>query len=448
MPSQNDAYPLEWIDEYARRIKDAVFVREEDCLLIKIPNEAHKLNPAGVRTLQRLFAGETILDLWKSHGGTPEIRRDLYAFFIGLKQVLEGCLNEQRLPKAVDSTPFRLGFNALPVLSEVALTYRCNLSCLFCYAGCACRKDPAHPQEMSTAEVRRVLRVIREEAQVPSVSFTGGEPTLRADLVELVEYAARDLGLRVNLITNGTLMSRELAKNLRRAGLTSAQLSLESNEAAVHDALTQMPGSFQKNLDGMAHLRAQGVHVHTNTTLNRLNQDSAVAMPAFIRSLGLKRFSMNLIIPEGSSLSTGRDITLRYSEISDLILAIQAESEKEGVEFMWYSPTPICIFNPVQNRLGNKGCAACDGLLSVSPTGDLLPCSSWPKPVGNLLCQAFRPVWDSVAAQGLRNKNFAPPRCQQCEDFALCQSGCPLYWDHFGYEELESQGGAHVAAVR
>ena len=116
------------------------------------------------------------------------------------------------------------------------------------------------------------------------------------------------------------------------------------------------------------------------------------------------------------------------------------------VEFMWYSPTPVCIFNPIQYRLGNKGCAACDGLLSVSPSGDVLPCSSWPEPVGNLLREPFRQVWDSARARWLRTKQYAAPICRACPDFALCQGGCPLYWRHFGHEELERYGGAYVAA--
>jgi MoaA/NifB/PqqE/SkfB family radical SAM enzyme len=79
---------------------------------------------------------------------------------------------------------------------------------------------------MSTAEVERVLRIIRQEAQVPSVSFTGGEPTLRDDLPHLVRVAA-DLGLRVNLISNGGALTTERVARLAAAGLDSAQISLE-----------------------------------------------------------------------------------------------------------------------------------------------------------------------------------------------------------------------------
>jgi len=446
MGDNGDRYPLDWIDEYVVRLRDFIFVREEDCLLIKVPNEAHKLNSSAVRILSRLLDGESIHDVWKSFGRSAEVRRDLYQFFIGLKQVLQGCVNEHRLPDAIESRPFSLGFSALPVLSEVALTYRCNLQCMFCYAGCSCTKGTGTEREMTTAEVRDVLHVIREEAKVPSVSFTGGEPTLRDDLPDLIRYARSDLGLRVNLITNGTLVDAAMAEKLKDAGLHSVQVSLESSDGSVHDELTQVEGSYRRTVEAIGHLRDCGIIVHTNTTINRINMDSVGAMPAFVRSLGLERFSMNMVIPSGSSLTAGDELNLRYSEISPLVLRIRDAAEREGVEFMWYSPTPVCMFNPIQHRLGNKGCAACDGLLSVSPTGDVLPCSSWPEPVGNLLTEDFHAVWDSARATWLREKQFAPPLCQDCAEFALCQGGCPLYWRHFGYHELTRYGESYVAA--
>ena len=442
-----ESYPLDWIDDYAARIRDFVVVREEDSLLIKVPNEAHKLNPSGVRLLQRLFAGEGIHEIWRTFGETPAVRRDLYQFFIGLKQVLQGCLDERRPPEAVDTRPFSLEFNTLPVLSEVALTYRCNLRCAFCYAACSCHRGP-EGHEMTTDEARRILQVIREEAQIPSVSFTGGEPTLREDLPGLVRYARHDLGMRVNLITNGTRVDEALADRLAGVGLHSAQVSVESHEPAVHDELTGMPGSHRLGLAGMARLQERGIRVHTNTTLNRLNALSAPGMPAFVRGLGLERFSMNLVIPAGSGAGAGADLNLRYSEIPNLLLQIQREARRNQVEFMWYSPTPVCIFNPIQHRLGNKGCAACDGLLSVAPSGDVLPCSSWAEPVGNLLTMEFRTVWNSARARWLRAKRFAPALCAGCADFALCQGGCPLYWEHFGYEEAHRYGESYAAANR
>jgi radical SAM protein with 4Fe4S-binding SPASM domain len=97
---------------------------------------------------------------------------------------------------------------------------------------------------------------------------------------------------------------------------------------------------------------------------------------------------------------------------------------------MWYSPTPLCLFNTVTEGLGNKGCAACDGLVSVDPQGNILPCSSWNEPVGNLLTQSFAEIWNSPRAVFIRNKKETPAVCSSCDSFALCQGACPLFFKH------------------
>jgi radical SAM protein with 4Fe4S-binding SPASM domain len=169
--------------------------------------------------------------------------------------------------------------------------------------------------------------------------------------------------------------------------------------------------------------------------VNRLNVGDITGMPTLAASLGLDRFSMNMVIPTGSA-EKNRDILLRYTEIGKEVLAVQAAANEAGVEFLWYSPTPLCIFNPILHDLGNKGCAACDGLISVSPSGDLLPCSSFNKPLGNLLQEGFRTLWESREAVRFRYKVQAPQACKACDRLAVCNGGCPLYWNVMGYDEL------------
>jgi radical SAM protein with 4Fe4S-binding SPASM domain len=332
-------------------------------------------------------------------------------------------------------------FSELPVLSEIAVTYRCNLRCAFCYAGCNCTTNPTGDgREMTAAEIRTVLERIYRDGKVPSVSFTGGEPTLRPELPELVRHAA-ELGLRVNLITNGTRVTAELAARLAEAGLASAQVSLEGVTARTHERITGIPGSHALTLAGVGHLRAAGIRVHTNTTLNRDNLHECERLPSFVRrALGLPRFSMNLVIPTGSAALNAR-LVVRYRELGPHLEAVQRAAAEEDVEFMWYSPTPMCLFNPIAHGLGNKGCSACDGLLSVAANGDVLPCSSYDDPVGNLLRDGVETVWRSRKARHYRDKGFAHPSCRGCENFPICHGACPLYWRRLGFGELPGPPG-------
>ena len=431
------AEDIGWIDEFITNIRPYVFVRTEDNILIKRPNQAQKLNPSGARILKALLDGQSIHELLNQYGRDAVRTQEIIQFIATVKLSLENKLDEFNLSPALEVQPFEMKFSELPILSEVALTYRCNLKCQFCYAGCNCTTNPVgSDREMSGEEIKQVLATIFRRAKVPSVSFTGGEPTLHPQLPEFVAYA-KSLGLRVNLISNGTRINAELARRLADAGLDSAQISLEGVTAAVHDQVTAVKHSFPKTVAAVQHLKDAGIRTHTNTTINRVNLMECREMPRFVKEvLGNERFSMNLIIPTGSA-ALNELLIVRYHELGTHLEAIQEASQRQGVEFMWYSPTPMCMFNPVSHGFGNKGCSACDGLLSVCANGDVIPCASYDESVGNLLREDFGDIWQSQRARQFRTKFWAHSKCQNCDQLPICHGGCPLYWRQMGYGELD-----------
>ncbi len=428
---------LEWIDEFINRVKPYIFVRTEDNILIKRPNQATKINATGAKILHFLLEGGTIDGLLKKTG--LDKAHDIELFMLAVKSFLEGNLDEFSSNPAVETSPFTMQFSKLPVLSELALTYKCNLRCKFCYAGCNCTTNPAgSDKELSESEFKTIIKTIYNEARVPSISFTGGEPTLKPQLLLNCIRYAKDLGMRVNLITNGTQIDETFGQNLVNAGLDSVQVSIEGITAETHDKIVQHDGAFAKSVKTVSIFKNLGIHVHTNTTLNQLNAEECLRLPQFVRNtLQLDRFSMNLVIPTGSSIFND-DMVIKYREVGSIIEKIQANSLEQHVEFMWYSPIPMCIFNTITHDLGNKGCAACDGLISVAPNGDILPCASYDQPVGNLKKSSFAEIWQGKNAKFFRNKTFAHSICQDCDSFAICNGGCPLYWRNIGFSELLS----------
>ncbi len=433
--------------------RERVYVRREDGLLILRPNQLHYLNEMAAFMLDRLYGRPEgpdveglIAEVSAEHGVERQrVRQDLLHLLEGLSALLND--NLMGIP-GVKITPFGTHKRTLPVLSEIAVTYRCNNRCTFCYASSPDRGDDL--PEMNTAEVKVIIDRICDEAHCPTLSFTGGEPTLRPDLAELVAYAAAK-GMRVNLITNGVLCSdAEFVQRLAEAGLDSAQVSIEGGSAQVHDAITQHPGSWVRAVQGVRNLRAAGVHTHTNTTLcggNRAHLDELVDFLA--EDLGSEYFSMNMVIRTGTALAHDED-DMRYDEVGPIITAVQARAEVKGIHLVWYSPVPYCLFNPVQAGLGGKSCACVDGLISVNPAGELLPCSSFERGIGDLLHRPFQQVWNSRAARYWRNKEFLPPVCQSCDIKQICCGACPLYWDQrHGFDELRgvAPGGPPLASV-
>ena len=431
-PAFRSAGILDWVDEFIRNIRPFVFVRTADNVLIKRPNQVARLNGSGARLLKYLLDGGSIRRVDRRIRFDPQKVREFEAFFRALKAHLEGKIDPLFPPAAVEMIPFELNFTTLPVLSEIALNYECNLRCRFCYAGGS--RPERGGAVMTPREVTRVLDVLYRDAQVPSVSFTGGEPTLVPELCSYIRHAKK-LGMRVNLITNGTRIGRSFAARLRKAGLDSAQVSLEGVCAATHDRLVGAP-VFERVLEAIHFLVEAGIHTHTNTTLNRVNLGEIPDLPAFVSgTLGLTRFSMNLMIPVGNGMEHA-DLVVGYAEVGTHLERLQAESARCGVEFMWYSPVPMCLFNSVLHGLGNKGCSACDGLISVAPDGTVRPCAAYPESVGDLLRDGFEKVWQSRRAGAFRRKDLAHGRCRECEDFTVCNGACPLYFQHQGYGEL------------
>lgn len=417
--------------EFISSTRDYVFVRPEDCLLILRPNKIHHLNHTATEMLSALY-GQSSPDVAKVIADTAtrydvpvdRVTADLERLLHSLALVLQ---DQEGAALAVRRTPFGSHVRKLPVLAEIAVTYRCQNRCTFCYAS-APERGPA-VDEMTSAQIRKILDAIVTDARVPTVSFTGGEPTLRSDLPQLIAYA-RSLGMRTNLITNGIRCGADgYAGLLAEAGLASAQISLESSKPEIHDSIVGRKGAWLQTVQGIRNLRAAGIHVHTNSTINRQNRDHLTELVDLIADIGLPYLSMNMVIRTGDAVGT---MEIGYDEIGNLVLPLKQRAEEHGMRFVWYSPVPLCLFNPVAHGLGSQSCSAADGLLSIAPDGDVLPCSSFERGVGNLLSEPFEAIWNRRAALYWRRKQFLPPGCKHCDKADLCCGACPLYWDERG----------------
>jgi radical SAM protein with 4Fe4S-binding SPASM domain len=426
--------------ELVAQTKDYIYIRPEDGLFILRPNRVHHLNKTAVAMLTRLYNNGTapdvdavIKEVAAAYGADEDrVRGDLYRLLVSIAALLR---DDVCGAPSVRETRFGTHKRELPVLSEIALTYRCQNKCAFCYA-----ESPVRGQqvpEMTTAEVKQVIDRIFDEAHCPTVSFTGGEPTLRQDLPDLIAYG-KGKGMRVNLITNGLRCADpQYVSALAAAQLDSAQVSLEGPTPEVHDSIVRHAGAFARTTQAVHVLRHAGIHTHTNTTICRTNRDHLPKLVDYIADeLHSEYFSMNVIISTGTALQHDEE-EVTYTEVGPLIEQVQQRAKEKGTKLVWYSPVPYCLFNPVAHGLGSKSCACVDGLLSVAPDGELLPCSSYERGVGNLLHHPFAQLWYSRQARYWRGKQFIPPVCRGCEMRHICCGACPLYWDaHGGFDEL------------
>ncbi len=427
------------IASFIRATGDLVYLRDVDRIMIIRPNRLYHLNNTAFEILRGLYAGVSPESLINSFSGEYSVPGEtVYTDIISLLDTINRIINEDfsssDMIKPVEFDPGRVKY---PVISEIALTYSCQNRCEFCYASSPYRGN--RTREMNTADVKKVIDKIFREAHVPTISFTGGEPTLRDDLPELVAYAS-GLGMRTNLITNGIRCSRrEFVAGLKEAGLNSAQVSLEGHCGKIHDSITGLEGSFESTVNGIMNLKDAGIYTHTNSTICRGNRDSLIELVDFVReSFQSPYLSMNMVIKTGIARDN-ENINISYGSIGALLDPVIRHCEVSGIKLVWYSPTPYCLFNPVDKNLGSKSCACISGLLSVNPRGEILPCSSYNRGVGNLLKESFDHIWNSDEALYYRERRYVPPVCRSCEYETLCGGACPLYWENAGsFSEIET----------
>ena len=308
-----------------------------------------------------------------------------------------------------------------PMRMDLALTYRCQNRCSHCY------NEPSREvQELDTAAWRKVLDAC-ERAGIPHVVFTGGEPTLREDLPELVAYA-EELGLVTGLNTNGRRLAEEdYTRRLREAGLDHVQVTLESADPSIHNVMTRSD-SFDETLAGLRAAKAAGIYTLTNTTLTKLNVDDAEALVDMVAAEGLPAFAMNGMIYSGQGKTSGME--LEPKEVIPVLERVALRAREKGIRLVWYTPTRYCELNPVEMALGVKQCTAARISMAVEPDGTVIPCQSYYQGVGNILSDPWEKIWNHPLCLKLRKPQKPLPECEACEHLALCGGGCPIEAEH------------------
>jgi radical SAM protein with 4Fe4S-binding SPASM domain len=315
-----------------------------------------------------------------------------------------------------------------PYRMDLALTYRCQNDCPHCYVG-----RPKDFPEISTEEWKRAIGVCWEQG-IPHLTFTGGEATLRPDLPELVQYA-EDIGLVTGLQTNGRrLQDRAYLDQLLLAGLDHVQITLESHNPAIHDAMVGAAGAWQETVAGIRTVVNADVYMMTNTTLTTENISGIEETIAFAASLGVPTFGCNSLIYSGAGACVGSGIP--EHELEPIMERVKEATQAHHMRLIWYTPTQYCEFDPTGLELGIKGCTAARYNMAVEPNGDVLPCQSYYVSLGNILSTPWEAIWEHELARYLRNRDFMMSKCYNCPDQVLCGGGCPLYSQHHGEESI------------
>ena len=297
--------------------------------------------------------------------------------------------------------------------------WHCNQKCLHCYAA---GQPMGESRELTTAEWKDVLARLRA-ANIPQVTFTGGEPTLRGDLVELVD-AAQWFVTRLN--TNGRLLTPQLCRALAEASLDSVQVTLYAADAEAHNALVGAPG-FDETVRGIRNAVDAGLIVSVNTPLCSLNRDYAATL-RFAAALGVRYVTCSGLIPSGGAEGAeSRATRLSAEELTEILQSAVAAAHELSMELDFTSPgwLPEQTLRALGLHL-IPSCGACLSNMAVAPDGTVIPCQSWlgGTALGNILTNDWPAIWDGEACRAIRAESAKMEHICQLQTGNRGKEGC------------------------
>ena len=327
-----------------------------------------------------------------------------------------------------------------PFLIVWNFTNACNLRCKHCYQNAG---PKPLPNELTFEEKLNVLNQL-DEMEIPSIAFSGGEPTIHPDFIPIVKEASRR-GIYTAVATNGLAFASEsFTDKALKAGLNYVEVSLDSTDPKVHDEFRGIKGAWELAVKGIKNVvKHGGASTGIAMTLTKLNKDQIGDMVRLAEELGVTRVIFFNFIPTGRGKGNVA-LDLTPEEREEALRWIYRESRRSSVQVVSTAPQlarvswqmsqgedvlPTHFSIPRSQTLRSLaefigGCGAGRIYAAIQPDGKVTPCVFMPIIVGDLRKQTFKDIWEnSEVMLKLRNKDLIKPPCGECPYRYVC-GGC------------------------
>lgn len=328
-------------------------------------------------------------------------------------------------------------------------TRNCNLSCIHCRASATCGP---YTGELDTPAAFALLEQIAQVGK-PIVILTGGEPLLRPDIFEITRYGT-ELGLRMVMAPNGTLVTAAVAEQMKDSGIQRISISIDGATEEQHDLFRGVPGAFQGAMAGIRAAKNTGIEFQINTTITQLNRDQIPEILTLAEDLGAVALHIFLLVPTGrgkyivdqaiSAQEYEETLNWFYDQKQKTplqlkatcaphyyrILRQRAREEEKQVTFQTYGLDAV-----------TRGCLGGTGFCFISHTGVVQPCGFLDLNCGDVTTASFADIWkNSEIFNSLRNADNLKGKCGICQFRRVC-GGCrarahEATGDYLGQEPL------------
>lgn len=329
---------------------------------------------------------------------------------------------------------------AAPLMVVWNYTFRCNLKCRHCYqdAGGLSREH----ESRKTLSTKEKLRIVDEIASynIPTLSFSGGEPFIERDIWEVAERA-REHGLYVSANSNGTLIDEDAAKHVRDLGFAYVAVSVDAADPQVHDGFRGVPGMWDRSISGIRKLIDADVTTCLSFTMTNYNYDQLPGLLRLREELGAYKVIVYNYIPTGRG-DYADDPTPEMREAAYRIMFDELEKGNHVIattapQFGRFCKQH-CGNSIVLSHIGEAkareigvladligGCGVGRCYVAVQPDGEVTPCVYMPKTsIGNLRHEKLGEIWEnSELLKSMRDRDKLWGHCAICDYKMLC-GGC------------------------
>lgn len=296
----------------------------------------------------------------------------------------------------------------IPYAVQIELTYRCNERCVHCYC-----VDDDNGNELTTSEIKKNLKELRNLGSLKLI-LTGGEPFLRKDIWEIIDYA-RELRYAIDIFTNAILIDDDVADKLAQAYVKSVQASIYSADPELHDEITKVKGSFFRTVNGLKKCKERNIPIAIKVPLMRNTAKGFKKIKQLANDLGA-----------GLQMS----VTISAKNDGDKSTHILAPND-EDIKEIFKDPDIIIGFEEpmdigIRENLEAPACGAGNALIHINPYGFILPCVAIQEPGGNIREDSITNIWNEGEIFKIMRKTKMQdlPVCSKCSHLKYC-TRCP-----------------------
>ncbi len=314
---------------------------------------------------------------------------------------------------------------------------RCNLRCVHCYSQ---SRNIEYENELTTAEAKAVLEDLGEFGS-PVILFSGGEPLMREDLTELIAHAKKQ-GLRAVISTNGTLITKEKAIELRELGLSYVGISMDGLQE-IHDKFRGVEGAFDLALQGIRNCIAGEIKVGLRFTINKRNAADIPGIFDLIEKENIPRVCFYHLVYSGRGsdlieedlsheetrqvLDIIMDRTKQMHDKGNPVEVLTVDNHADGpyIYMKMLKEDPERAADVLELLQMNEGNSTGKGFGCISWDGSVHPDQFWRQhTLGNVRERKFSEIWTDPSNEFLMKlkdkKNHVTGRCASCKWLSVC----------------------------